>query len=335
MAERVVELLEVVEVDQQQGGGAVLRLGRGDRRVEAAVELAAVGEAGEVVRDRLAPRGGQRVHLAEAQPQPRGGGDDRARPRARWRAPGRCSGEAATRTPRATTTKAMGTTSTRVPSQRPAPPIANEAGGSHAATRDEREGDEPARVEQRAGLVAADGQPVEVDRVGEREHDEREAEDLPAAPGPPAGEGAHADDAHEQQQVGHRVGEVGDDRGDAALRRGRDRGDEHADDDRADGEHADQPVQPHARVRAAQLEAEEQHQPGVDGGIAPQPAQVGPARERRRGERVEDDAVVHAAGGEASTPAANASHAARCSRMTTARSTQSPATAASPIATSP
>src|SRR5688500_16780057 len=55
MAERVVELLEVVQVDQQQGGRAVLRLGRGDGRMKAAVELATVGKAGEVVRDRLSP----------------------------------------------------------------------------------------------------------------------------------------------------------------------------------------------------------------------------------------------------------------------------------------
>ena len=56
--ERVVELLEAVEVDQQQGDVAVLVLDRLGQPVE---QMAAVAEAREVVGDRVALGGAQAV----------------------------------------------------------------------------------------------------------------------------------------------------------------------------------------------------------------------------------------------------------------------------------
>ena len=53
VAERVVELLEAVEVDQQQRELAVARGRGGDRRVQRVDEMAAVAEPGEVVGARL------------------------------------------------------------------------------------------------------------------------------------------------------------------------------------------------------------------------------------------------------------------------------------------
>ena len=47
--ERVVDLLEAVEVDQQQRGGLAAALGRGQRGLHPVVEQRAVGEVGEVV----------------------------------------------------------------------------------------------------------------------------------------------------------------------------------------------------------------------------------------------------------------------------------------------
>src|SRR3712207_7606675 len=56
MPERVVELLEAVEVDEQQGELAALLLRRGDRGAEPVHEVAPVGEPREVVRDRKSTR---------------------------------------------------------------------------------------------------------------------------------------------------------------------------------------------------------------------------------------------------------------------------------------
>ena len=64
VAERVVDLLEAVEVDEQQRGGLAAALGRGQRGLHAVVEQRAVGEVGQVV-----------VQGLVAQPA-RGDGDD-------------------------------------------------------------------------------------------------------------------------------------------------------------------------------------------------------------------------------------------------------------------
>ena len=51
--ERVVDLLEAVEVEHQQGEAAIDRRGALDLVLEPAQQLAAVGDAGEVVVERL------------------------------------------------------------------------------------------------------------------------------------------------------------------------------------------------------------------------------------------------------------------------------------------
>ena len=68
VAERVVELLEVVEVEQQQRHARVARLAGEDRVAQAAQEVAAVGHRGELVGERLPTRFGERAHVAESQP---------------------------------------------------------------------------------------------------------------------------------------------------------------------------------------------------------------------------------------------------------------------------
>src|SRR5262249_59614577 len=49
MAERVVELLEAVEVDQQQRELVALALGVGDRAIEPDEQVAAVAEPGQLI----------------------------------------------------------------------------------------------------------------------------------------------------------------------------------------------------------------------------------------------------------------------------------------------
>ena len=53
MAERVVDLLEAVEVHQQHGELRAVALGGADRALDAMAEVGAVRQAGEVVVERL------------------------------------------------------------------------------------------------------------------------------------------------------------------------------------------------------------------------------------------------------------------------------------------
>ncbi len=77
VAERVVELLEVVEVEQQQRHARVARAGRDQAVAQAPQEVPPVGHRGELVGERLPARFCERAHVAEGQRHAREGGDHR------------------------------------------------------------------------------------------------------------------------------------------------------------------------------------------------------------------------------------------------------------------
>ena len=64
VAERVVDLLEVVEVDQHHGGGGVRAVAGGDRLLDAVAEQRAVGQPGQRVVQRLVLLGDRRAAAA-------------------------------------------------------------------------------------------------------------------------------------------------------------------------------------------------------------------------------------------------------------------------------
>ena len=116
VAERVVELLEAVEVDHRdrQRGRAVRR--RRAPALQALVEQPAVREPGQLVGQRELARGVQRGVLVEGQRHPAEHGDERRAPTARRRRRWSGGSGRATSRPPATSASSVGVTSIRQPS---------------------------------------------------------------------------------------------------------------------------------------------------------------------------------------------------------------------------
>ena len=76
MAERVVELLEAVEIGDEQRQRQAVLLGERELLAQTLVEVAAVRQPGQLVGRRLAAGLRERADLAEAQGQPQQRGDD-------------------------------------------------------------------------------------------------------------------------------------------------------------------------------------------------------------------------------------------------------------------
>ena len=204
MAERVIELLEAVDVDDQESERLSACARAGQVRAELVAELAAVGEAGELVRRRLAAGLVEAADLADGE---RGAGHRREhrRPRERHRdrrdvnEPG--VDEQHQRRDREEDgrhqhTQVAGIDLARLLERLP------------ARERHDHERDDPQRVEHRAGRVRVGGQAREVERIGEREEPEAGRQERPGAPAAPSVQHEHRDREAEQKQVCQRVGGV-------------------------------------------------------------------------------------------------------------------------------
>jgi hypothetical protein len=150
---------------------------------------------------------------------------------------------------------------------------AQDRGGRHA---------EGARGDERVGDVANHVRAAEhVDDVGGLPREDRAAQQRPDAIDPPAGERDGADDRAEQDEVGGRVGEVGQLLGERRARGAVDRGrhrerGQHG----GDGEAADDPVQPRRGQRVADALAGQDEQREVLAGVERQPERIGDRRDR-------------------------------------------------------
>ena len=169
MAERVVELLEAVDVDDQQRQRLVVCARAGQMRAQPAAELAAVGQAGELVGRRLAARLVEAADLADGE---RGAGHrgEHGRPRERDRdrrdvlERRRRRAAPARRRRRAAAAPAR-------PGGRDRP-CAGFSSGCQLGERHDHERDHPQRVEHGAGGVGVGGEAREVERVGDGEQPE-------------------------------------------------------------------------------------------------------------------------------------------------------------------
>ena len=298
VAEGVVVGLEAVEVEQREHGG--LGLVGGEPALELGDQRAAVAQPGQRVAGRLVAARAQHPRvLAERPAEPHHDGEDAAGGRPHralveplvvvgHQQPGRAQpgdqrdGEEA----------AVG----NGPRVEPARALPRRRAHEHHARG-------PGGVEHAADLVGAVGDAPEVDRV--RHPEQREAADdrRPGAPAAEPEDAEQAGDEAEQQDVAHRVGEVGGDRQRVAAgavehpavdERGGDGGEAERDDQAVDPQHPRQP--PGAA-------AGEQQQPDEAARVEAEVERVG---ERRIGdvvaERLERDRVVEVGGREADHP---------------------------------
>ena len=141
----------------------------------------------------------------------------------------------------------------------------------------------PQRREQRVARVGAERDLARVQDVGDRLHRERDREQRPAEPGPPAGQREQRGDEREQAEVEQRIGEVG--RGLPAVAGGV--GEHRVERDgrrqRRDRGGADGGVEPHRGVeRAPQPRAQHEHDAGADREVRAEPERVGDRRVRAR-----------------------------------------------------
>ena len=277
----VVVVLEPVEVEERQHG-APSWPGVG-HAVEIAREGAAVAQAGERVGQRLLAAGhqhpgvlAQRQHEAGQDGEQRGGGQD--------------DGERVQRAQRGEDEDAQ---AERGEGDR-------EGGEAHRAAildrdraahrlpgggREQHQARGPAPVEGARVDVGLVGDGDQVVGVGHPEEHDAQAEHGPGAIGAPATQGERGDDHGQQDEVAHRVGEVGRDTERVAAD-----GVQHGlQDDRgahgARGERGGQPVDPQRPWGALDARAQQQAQPGEDERVEGQVAGVG---DRRDG----DDRVV-------------------------------------------
>ena len=153
----------------------------------------------------------------------------------------------------------------------------------------------PHRGEERVLPVGAEGDLARVDDVGDRLGGEREREQRPAEAGAPAGQRQQRDDEREQDEVEQRIGEVGGDLEPVAGGVGEHRVEGDRRGERRDRGRADGGVEPHRRVhRAAQAQAQHEHDAGADRDVGAEPERVGDRRVGRQlrglgvGELVDD-----------------------------------------------
>jgi PPOX class probable F420-dependent enzyme len=150
-----------------------------------------------------------------------------------------------------------------------------------AAIAHHRHARQPDRLEQRARRGCAVGELEQVRRIGHGEQREAGAEQRPREPAPAARQPEEGDHEREQQQVAGRIGGVHDQLGAQAARAGQQRPDHDGGAQPRDRQHADEPVEPHARRDAAHGAADVQAQAQVGERVEGEPAGVGERRQRR------------------------------------------------------
>ncbi len=295
VAERVVQFLEAVEVDDQQREAAGAAARGLDRACQLAVELTAVGEAGEVVGARLAlAHGRQPPHVVEGHREAQPGDEQRGARQAR----------------RHDFEVHVVAAYEQEQRDRAGQAWHEHRGDARGAGRrlalaprpgrqcEQAEPDGPHAVEQRARAVGAFGDLEQVDAVGDRHHDQPERDQQQRAARAPAGRGEDPEHEHDQHQVGELVGEARRQRRRSAVRRADHRlehdrrtdGGERQRADRrveADGERQPPRAHPHEAAEHREHEREEQRE-----------QQVAEVRAAAGVGRLVADRAVQVAGGE-------------------------------------
>jgi hypothetical protein len=278
VSERVVDLLEAVQVEQQQ---RELTLGRAPIRevaLEAGEQMAAVRQPGELVGERLAARGVQRVILAHGQRQ------------AHEQAGKRRDGEAVRNQigvthpvvgeqaeDRRAEGQRRGQRCPAVQARRPSRTRGLPRGGGQAQERRH-----PDAVEQRPLLVAAGRGLEQVRPVGGDVERHAERQHCPGAARPAAADHERRGDQGEHHGVADRVGERGRDRRGIATGSCPQRREQQRRDEARQRQRTDQPVEPHAGRQPPDTVAQQQRQRDVVERIAPKPEPVADRRVRRR-----------------------------------------------------
>jgi hypothetical protein len=238
VAEAVVVALEAVEVEQQQQ--VRQRLVLGAQQLEVAQQLEPVAEPGQRVGPRLSAGEAEalaalvvRHREAADHGEHRGGGERHGKRLGRGPVVLHEQREAAER---------------EDDRQDDARHVVGRAGlpprGLPRREADDQRAGDPPDVEQRAGGVGLAGHLEEVDAVADREHAEPGTEHDPRPVEPLAAGGHDADDEPDQDHVGERVRQVGDDRRGVAAGRGAHGLEDHGGGDRGNGERRDQAVEP-------------------------------------------------------------------------------------------
>ena len=175
MAERVVELLEPVEVELQQREPARGALAGRGQHLELAEQRAAVGQAGQVVGQRLAAMQRQRAHLAQRPDQARqragegrgGQHDRRVAIREKW---------SATRIPQASVAMHAGEVSSHQPptgSTRPGAGRAQAAAAMQSSPRLQQ------TIIDEEALLWPPTRPEHAQRVGRQHEEQADGEQQP------------------------------------------------------------------------------------------------------------------------------------------------------------
>jgi hypothetical protein len=295
VAEGVVELLEVIEVEQEEGHRLVRA--RGDLLLDAVEEQPPVREAGELVGEGLVARLGERAQVPEGQDGPAERHDERR--------VGEDLGQDADRAQlgedeHAHRAQHEGGGDEQDP--RGLDAILGRGGGSLPGGKGQERG--RAHVEEVAeqrGVRRARRDVQEVDAVGQAERHEAGADERPGAVELPAAQGEHADDQGGEEDVGDGVGELGGHLDGAARGGGEDRGEDDGGAERRDPEAAHEAVEPHPGGEPPAAAAGEQHEADVAEGIQRQPEDVAhggdgwcveplqPLRPQDVAQRVEDE----------------------------------------------
>ena len=155
-------------------------------------------------------------------------------------------------------------------------PRRRQGGGEH-----QHRGERPERFEPAVFDVVAGGDLEQVDRVCGDLHDQAQREQPPHEPRAPAREPDRGDDEQKQQQVAHRVGEVGGNHRQAAVGRVEDGVEHDARRQRAQSQSGDQPVEPHRHAGAPGAPHHQQPDPGVQQRVVEEIQRV--VHRRRRG----------------------------------------------------
>ncbi len=298
VAEAVVHLLEAVEVEQHDGE-SVVGASLGQRVAQQAVERTAVGQARQVVGQRLStderegpdlPEGQQRSGQAA---EDGSGGEDHGDQGQVDEAPVRQQAEAeeaaADRDEQRRIAREV-----RLPSMR--------GGGEPRSGGDQGQTERPSGVPQRAGHPGPRRRPVEEDGVADGERDEPQGQQQPRPGRSPREQREHAHDQGQQHQVGDGVAEVGRHDGDGAARRGHDLAHDHRGGERRSGEAGDEAVDPDACRDRAHVAAQHQDDPAPHRWVEPEEPEVGPRRGRQRDLAPDGDQEVARPGGPGGAP---------------------------------
>jgi hypothetical protein len=280
VAERVVELLELVEVDHQQRERL---LGR-DRGLDVGRERAAVAQAGEVVGQRQLARHGQRGGLAQQQRHAHHHGQQREH---RERDRDRVEVDRLPIDEHGQRDRAEG-----AGEEQRAAVGADDRGAARRHPRrrgQEQHGQRPQRVVRVAGDPAAVRAVDRVHRVHGDEHAQAGHEQRARAARPPARAGEHRGEEGEQRDVGERVGGGGHRGTGGGVEARQRRLESGGGDGGAEGQAAEQAVDPHADAAAREALAPEEHDARVEAQVGAEPQRVA---DRRHGRDAAVDEVV-------------------------------------------